>query len=136
MILSPEQARELWVKALRSGDYEQTTGDLRNGTGFCCLGVACDLYANTEGEGAWGPSVLGLSEFVMPGSKVYTSALPPEVAKWLGLSLRGPLTGILGVPSSRGLLSSGHSLANMNDAGFSFTSIAQEIEDGKLLLAP
>jgi len=35
--------KKKWVKALRSGDYEQATGVLYNGTGFCCLGVACDI---------------------------------------------------------------------------------------------
>lgn len=32
-----------WVAALRSGDYLQTIGALRNNSGFCCLGVLCDL---------------------------------------------------------------------------------------------
>lgn len=30
-----------WIAALRSGDYQQTTGILRDKDGFCCLGVAC-----------------------------------------------------------------------------------------------
>ena len=39
-----------WVDALRSGEYKQTRGALRgddegNEPKFCCLGVACDLYA-------------------------------------------------------------------------------------------
>lgn len=33
-----------WIKALRSGDYKQTIGKLQNEFGFCCLGVACDLF--------------------------------------------------------------------------------------------
>jgi hypothetical protein len=38
-----------WVKALRSGEYQQGTGalhgeDYASGTDvFCCLGVACDI---------------------------------------------------------------------------------------------
>jgi hypothetical protein len=28
-----------WVKALRSGEYEQAHRALYNGAGFCCLGV-------------------------------------------------------------------------------------------------
>lgn len=32
-----------WVKALRSGDYQQGEGVLRSGDRFCCLGVLCDL---------------------------------------------------------------------------------------------
>ena len=42
--MSTEEARALWVKALRSGEYKQTTGQLRKDDGHCCLGVACDLY--------------------------------------------------------------------------------------------
>ena len=33
-----------WTKALRSGKYKQTTGALQDGNGFCCLGVACDVF--------------------------------------------------------------------------------------------
>ena len=32
-----------WVKALRSGEYAQTTGTLVDRDGFCCLGVLCDI---------------------------------------------------------------------------------------------
>lgn len=39
-----------WIDALRSGDYEQTTGRLRCDDGFCCLGVLMDL----EFPGQWG----------------------------------------------------------------------------------
>lgn len=38
--MNPE-AKEKWVKALRSGKYLQTQGRLSNGEGFCCLGVLC-----------------------------------------------------------------------------------------------
>lgn len=32
-----------WVRALESGKYEQTSGNLKTDEGFCCLGVACNL---------------------------------------------------------------------------------------------
>lgn len=35
--------KERWVKALRSGEYQQTQGVLTTLSEFCCLGVACDL---------------------------------------------------------------------------------------------
>lgn len=40
--------KRLWVKALRSGKYKQTSGKLHEATpldrgSFCCLGVLCDL---------------------------------------------------------------------------------------------
>lgn len=33
-----------WVEALRSGNYRQGTGFLKNGDRFCCLGVMCDIH--------------------------------------------------------------------------------------------
>lgn len=41
--------RKRWVAALRSGEYRQTRGELRDAAGFCCLGVACDI----SGTGKW-----------------------------------------------------------------------------------
>ena len=38
-----------WVKALRSGEFEQGTGYLRKGDKFCCLGVACAVYQDEVG---------------------------------------------------------------------------------------
>ena len=33
-----------WIKALRSGKYEQTrSGHLRDSDGYCCLGVLCHI---------------------------------------------------------------------------------------------
>lgn len=36
--------RRTWATALRSGEYEQGRGYLRNNGEYCCLGVACDLF--------------------------------------------------------------------------------------------
>lgn len=33
-----------WVRALRSGKFEQTTGTLEDANGHCCLGVACKIF--------------------------------------------------------------------------------------------
>jgi len=30
-----------WVKALRSGKFEKTTSQLKDGDAYCCLGVLC-----------------------------------------------------------------------------------------------
>lgn len=37
----PVEFKEKWVAALRSGEYKQGTGYLKNGNCYCCLGVAC-----------------------------------------------------------------------------------------------
>lgn len=33
-----------WIKALRSGDYKQGKNTLQDHNGYCCLGVACDIF--------------------------------------------------------------------------------------------
>lgn len=47
--------REKWLTALESGEYKQTTGQLRakerNSYGYCCLGVLCNL--NKDKENSW-----------------------------------------------------------------------------------
>mgnify|MGYP006314780633 CR=1 FL=1 len=59
---TPEELRALWIEALRSDKYEQTTGILRRvhdvdselirKYSFCCLGVACELFQE-EFKGKW-----------------------------------------------------------------------------------
>jgi hypothetical protein len=39
----PNSNVKLWTDALRSGEYKQTRGALKNQHGYCCLGVACDI---------------------------------------------------------------------------------------------
>lgn len=36
-----------WVKALRSGEYQQITRHLKTGDGHCCLGVLCEVAGLT-----------------------------------------------------------------------------------------
>lgn len=38
-----KEVKEKWVTALRSGNYKQTSHELKNENGYCCLGVLCDL---------------------------------------------------------------------------------------------
>jgi hypothetical protein len=33
-----------WADALRSGDYKQTRDTLQDKKGYCCLGVACEVF--------------------------------------------------------------------------------------------
>lgn len=35
--MNPE-VKERWLSALRSGDYSQARGQLKNQLGYCCLG--------------------------------------------------------------------------------------------------
>lgn len=149
---------EVWIKALRSGEYSQITGSLskteRDGsgseeTGFCCLGVACDLFNKfimIEGE---------LDRWVSPERKTYNDSgssifvrqfkddsvsgecgyedaqLPHEVQSWLGLTSNSGE-----FKESIGDL---YSLADLNDTlTYSFDEIADIIEkepDGLFIVA-
>ncbi len=74
-----QEIKARWVAALRSGEYAQDAGALRTDSGFCCLGVLCDLHAketNTE----W---LLWVN-----GKCVYengTAVLPQSVMLWAKL---------------------------------------------------
>lgn len=48
MIKLKEPFRTNWIKALRSGDYEQCHGVLFYEGGFCCLGVGCHVSGIKE----------------------------------------------------------------------------------------
>jgi hypothetical protein len=67
-----------WLKALRIGEYNQTTGQLRDSTGFCCLGVLCNIHAQENPEIA--------AKETDPHEYLQASGqLPPAVVAWAGL---------------------------------------------------
>lgn len=93
------------VAALRSGDYKQTMGQLRNGGGFCCLGVACNLFDPT-----------GWREDMTYNNVKYM--LPADVQDFFGFTY-GNAT--FGQDSTDGL-------TDRNDGGATFAEIADLIE--------
>lgn len=113
-----------WVAALRSGKYKQAKNILAKIKGphvsHCCLGVACELYI-AEGHplkvevdkhrDGYGPCK------VYGG---YADTPPTEVIKWLGLREDN------GAFKFR--VMGEESLAELNDAGKRFTTIANVIE--------
>ena len=81
--MSTKEARALWVKALRSGEYKQARGQLRKEDTYCCLGVACDLYGkHVLKEDRWKPFKDSPLSYTFLGQG---GALPRQVVKWLGL---------------------------------------------------
>lgn len=81
LTLNPE-VKELWTKALKSGDYKQGTGTLHNSKTdtFCCLGVLCDLHRkkSKKGKSAWKPGMNNLATFY----KGSHTSLPLAVVVW------------------------------------------------------
>lgn len=105
-----------WVKALRSGKYEQGRGYLREGDTWCCLGVLCDVLGmkgRTSGD-------------VYTFGKYSYENLPPKAVKLAGMCSNA------GIPTDGARISLGHvpsfSLADANDRGVTFPKIADYIE--------
>jgi hypothetical protein len=99
------QIKTKWVEALRSGEYEQATGRLKDGNEFCCLGVLCTVMGAQWRD--MGPYLDGFS-------------LRDENDDEL-LSLR-TLDSVGFGESTQG------TLVKMNDDGISFPEIADYIE--------
>ena len=104
----------LWLEALRSKLYKQTRGQLRDERGFCCLGVACEVYNLQQRKNH--KKQLTYKYFKYDG-EFYR--LPIKVQRWLGLtSVNGDYCGHL----------TSTNLIHKNDRGFSFNKIADIIE--------
>lgn len=72
-----QEAKEKWVKALRSGNYKRGKGRLRSNMGYCCLGVLCDI----SGLGEWESPILG---YEFDSTRNY---LPMSVMEWAGITV-------------------------------------------------
>jgi len=116
------------VTALRSGEYDQTSGRLRNGDNFCCLGVLCDIAVKEGVIEPWqrvkihGEGRLGFVVDIEGESYEETSVLPNVVKEWAGMrSANGTY--------NRGELDDTRALSSDNDNGHSFAKIADTIEN-------
>lgn len=110
-----------WVEALRSGDYKQGKGALRDINGnYCCLGVACEISGVvTLREREDHPIPLYVSN--TDENDVSASILPAAVKDWLGIDFGNP-----DVADDHGRV---HTLATWNDVEEAdFDKIADLIE--------
>lgn len=108
-----------WVAALRSGEFKQTTGGLKDEVGHCCLGVLCELVEPgslvQNDEGHYGYADRGFEEEVLPGPIQKIVGMQSELGNIL-LELDGTR------PNNT-------SLADLNDkARLDFKAIADIIE--------
>lgn len=123
--MNPE-VKQKWIGALRSGKYEQGSEKLRSVSGYCCLGVLCDLYAqehNTEWE------FRGNEETnLQPQDYWYfdkeSEFLPESVMNWAKL-FRNPM---LRVEDNDEMFEVNEEVSTLNDEGYSFSTIADLIE--------
>jgi hypothetical protein len=117
-----------WVKALRSGKYNQTQSVLHDNDGFCCLGVACDI----KDPDGWQRSIAfdsaNLYQYRDSEGDIAKTVLSPNVAEWLGFEGLYKENPFVNFGDSDGDANS-MTLGDLNDAGYSFEFIAQVIED-------
>lgn len=114
------ELQQLWVDALRSGKYSQTKKRLHDENGFCCLGVFCDLidpngWVETKDDCN--------SVFYFNGERSYLSF---QVAEKIGINRSGNL--IKSIKCRNGYFE--FNLANLNDAGCTFSQIADFLDAG------
>lgn len=98
------------VAALRSGKYKQTTYSLRDPDGFCCLGVACDMYRKEARRGKWNGGLI-----FSIGDDEREADLPRGVMRWYGFTNPNPGLG-RGVSSMRANDSFGWNFKRIADA--------------------
>jgi hypothetical protein len=121
--MKPE-VKAKWLAALRSGEYKQTTRQLRCDDSFCCLGVLSDLHAKDTGNGEWEEED-GVLYYESEGY-AKSDILPYPVVDWSGLTDSSPCVRV-GITDSKGE-GSKMMLAELNDEGSTFEEIADLIE--------
>lgn len=130
-----EEIKLRWISALRSGEYNQTESRLGDGTGYCCLGVLCEI-AVQDGIITKEPDPESVAVYTWVDDAGFPHSeealLPTPVRDWAGLSSINP-----DVPATDTLCAFSEDLiptynrirlSNLNDAGMPFSMIADEIE--------
>lgn len=116
-----------WLTALRSGDYKQTQGCLRDDTGYCCLGVLTDLWVKGSSV-EWHPKPFGTAfSIATPGWGAESSVTPRGVMSWSDLT-NSTGTTLLGATEDETTDNFYVTLSDLNDNGFTFEQIADVIE--------
>ena len=77
--------KQVWIEALRSGDYQQGRENLCSNGKFCCLGVLTDLYIKEHGL-QWKQDSADLWSFEEEGG-----TLPRSVQDWSGILEPNPM---------------------------------------------
>lgn len=104
--------RELWLKALKSGEYEKGIGMLCRNNKYCCLGVASEILKTDDVEVIVNQ---GVSWKSYDGENVFA---PEYVIKALGLNNR----------AGAGI---NNTLTRINDSNKTFKPVIEAIETGE-----
>lgn len=127
------QVKEMWVNALRSGEYNQATGKLKTPQGFCCLGVLTDLYVKEKNQ-EWilqsnNPEVIDPEDYYT--FQQTDDFLPTSVSNWAGLNTNCPEVMVENDDYCEEYGDDEYvtkELSDLNDNGASFIEIADLIE--------
>src|ERR1700733_11909656 len=112
------------VQALKSGKYKQTDGCLRYGDEFCCLGVACDIYAKETKEYDW--KIIDSDYFFVNEANI----LPKIVQEWYGFEHEDPyITSGNTTIAEDPYITAAKTAAGLNDSHVDFTTIAELFEE-------
>ena len=113
-----DKIKQLWISALRSGEYSQNQNSLRQGNSFCCLGVLCDVAIKN-----------GVDLKIYEDDNIYfydeaCEVLPKKVIDWAELNDDNPI-----VEMNEDGKEGEYSLAELNDSEYNFNQIADIIEE-------
>lgn len=118
-----KEIKEKWIDALRSGEYTQTQGSLRNENGYCCLGVLCDLYTK-EHNLKWDSHYSSFAERTVYQLEDYQNLPPSSVLTWAGLNQQDPYVKYVDKDSNE----IKETLSKLNDTGKTFLDISEYID--------
>lgn len=128
-----------WATALRTGEYGQTYGRLRetiddcDEPSYCVLGVLCEVHRMETGAGAWKPEHGDVGDWKYLDEH---GALPSIVQEWAGLDhdrtpIKVDLYSVLG-DEAKADRPDGKCMASLEEAndeyGLSFEEFADLIE--------
>ena len=117
-----KKIKKLWVDALRSGEYKQGKNQLRNEKNeFCCLGVLCNIHAQLH------PKIAAKNK----DQQYYygdEDVLHQKLVEWAGLD--DEVGGVVKYrKKGEDIILRNWTLAELNDAGVCFHTIADLIEE-------
>lgn len=120
-----KEVAERWVKALRSGKYEQGVGALKHKSRYCCLGVLCEISGLIEGSDLIKDT--GTCILYAHSDNELKETIPDDILEWSEMKNgRGEFWDLNNETII--YLIGRTSLADANDHGDSFNQIADFIE--------
>ena len=118
-----QEWKDKWVAALKSGNYEQGTGCLRNKDRFCCLGVLCDIINKELEVGKWDNKYFNNNDHYVfrINDTIDHGGLPLQIQEIAGIGSRSGSINYINKKYE--------TLSYLNDKGSTFEQIAEIIEE-------